>query len=99
MSSSSSRSSKTLTKSAGMSSWKPCTKALNCSSTRFWIRHSVISLGKKLATAIQQHCKAAVTYSTYSFLFSFVTSMFLPSSLRSTMTFSPNRSSSTEKVE
>jgi hypothetical protein len=39
------------------------------------------------------------TYSTYSFLFSFVTSMSLPPSLRSTITFSPNRSSSTEKVE
>lgn len=39
------------------------------------------------------------TYSTYSFLFSFVTSMSLPPSLRSTTTFSPNLSSSTEKVE
>lgn len=39
------------------------------------------------------------TYSTYSFLFSFVTSISLPPSFRSTTTFSPKRSSSTEKVE
>jgi hypothetical protein len=46
-----------------------------------------------------KYCANGKTYSTYSFLFSFVTSMSLPPSLRSTITFSPNRSSSTEKVE
>lgn len=42
---------------------------------------------------------ASETHSTYSFLFSFVTSISLPPSFRSTTTFSPKRSSSTEKVE
>lgn len=41
---------------------------------------------------------SVMTYSTYSFLFSFVTSMSLPPSLSSTVTFSPKRSSSTENV-
>lgn len=43
--------------------------------------------------------RASETHSTYSFLFSFVTSISLPPSFRSTTTFSPKRSSSTEKVE
>lgn len=42
--SSSSRSSKTPTRSGGMSSLNPAMKALNCSSTRFWIFHSVTNL-------------------------------------------------------
>ncbi len=46
ISSSNSRSSNTLTRSGGMSSLKPATKAVNCSSTRFWILHSVIRLQK-----------------------------------------------------
>lgn len=44
ISNSNSLSSKTLTRSGGINSLKPVTKALNCSSTRFCIRHSVISL-------------------------------------------------------
>ena len=44
MRSSSSRSSKTLTRSGGMSSLKPVTKASNWAATRFWMRHSVRSL-------------------------------------------------------
>jgi hypothetical protein len=59
--------------------------------------------GNELVEALNKGVKLFIangkTYSTYSFLFSFVTSMSLPPSLRSTITFSPNRSSSTEKVE
>jgi hypothetical protein len=55
--------------------------------------------GKPVSTFNPRRLWSRETYSTYSFLFSFVTSMSLPPSFRSTITFSPNRSSSTEKVE
>ena len=97
MSSSSSRSSNTLTRSDGMSSLKPVTNALNCSSTRFWILHSVISLqqlsqGSKSTTTLEK------AYSIYSFLFSLVTSMFLPLGFKSMVLISPKLSSSVENV-
>ena len=94
--SSSSRSSKTLTRSGGMSSLKPVTNALNCSSTRFWILHSVIRLRLSVLPPLGV---PGVTYSMYSFLFSLVTSILRPFGFRSIVTVSPKRSSSVENVK
>ena len=52
----------------------------------------------QLVNIVCSSSKVAGTYSTYSFLFSFVTSMSFPPGFNSTVTFSPNLSSSTEKV-
>ena len=94
--SSNSRSSKTLTSSGGINSLKPVMKALNWSSTRFWIRHSVIRLGIGQHPFLWQHWR--VTYLTYSSLFSSVTSMFWPFGFKSIVLTSPKILSSVEKV-
>ena len=96
ISNSSSLSSKTFTRSGGMSSLNPVTKALNCSSTLFWILHSVMRLSK--VSNLSDSIRKTKFYSMYSFLLSFVTSIFRPFGLRSTVTVSPKISSSVENV-